>query len=95
MQLGVCYYPEQWPETLWADDARRMVELGITHVRIAEFAWCGFGQHIEPAGGNDANAKRHVAGIDEMHAHVFRLRSRDSRSNRLTAGARGRKSAKV
>jgi len=31
MQLGVCYYPEQWPDTMWADDARRMVELGITH----------------------------------------------------------------
>ncbi|MGF6775202.1 beta-galactosidase [Paraburkholderia sp. GAS334] len=39
MQLGVCYYPEQWPQSMWADDAKRMVELGITHVRIAEFAW--------------------------------------------------------
>jgi beta-galactosidase len=39
MQLGVCYYPEQWPRSMWSDDARRMVELGITHVRIAEFAW--------------------------------------------------------
>ena len=47
MQLGVCYYPEQWPETLWADDARRMVELGITHVRIAEFAW----SRMEPRAG--------------------------------------------
>jgi beta-galactosidase len=39
MQLGVCYYPEQWPRAMWADDAKRMAELGITHVRIAEFAW--------------------------------------------------------
>jgi beta-galactosidase len=39
MQLGVCYYPEQWPRSMWSDDARRMAELGITHVRIAEFAW--------------------------------------------------------
>ena len=39
MQLGVCYYPEQWPRSMWADDAKRMAELGITHVRIAEFAW--------------------------------------------------------
>ncbi|CAG4919822.1 beta-galactosidase [Paraburkholderia gardini] len=39
MQLGVCYYPEQWPQSMWADDAKRMVELGISHVRIAEFAW--------------------------------------------------------
>jgi beta-galactosidase len=39
MQLGVCYYPEQWPRSMWADDAARMAALGITHVRIAEFAW--------------------------------------------------------
>jgi len=37
--LGVCYYPEQWPEAWWPDDARRMRELGITFVRIGEFAW--------------------------------------------------------
>ena len=28
MKLGVCYYPEQWPEEMWADDARRMAEAG-------------------------------------------------------------------
>ncbi len=39
MQLGVCYYPEQWPEAWWADDAKRMRAMGISHVRIAEFAW--------------------------------------------------------
>ena len=37
--LGVCYYPEQWDETLWADDAARMAEIGLTWVRIGEFAW--------------------------------------------------------
>ncbi|SDR22860.1 beta-galactosidase [Paraburkholderia fungorum] len=47
MQLGVCYYPEQWPRDMWADDAKRMVELGITHVRIAEFAW----SRMEPRTG--------------------------------------------
>ncbi|WP_233868373.1 beta-galactosidase [Paraburkholderia adhaesiva] len=50
MQLGVCYYPEQWPRAMWADDARRMVELGITHVRIAEFAW----SRMEPRAGEFA-----------------------------------------
>ena len=25
--LGVCYYPEHWPETQWAEDAARMVPL--------------------------------------------------------------------
>ena len=47
MQLGVCWYPEQWPEAWWADDARRMRELGIAWVRIAEFAWAV----IEPEPG--------------------------------------------
>lgn len=42
--LGVCYYPEQWPESMWASDARRMVDLGISFVRIGEFAWT----QIEP-----------------------------------------------
>jgi beta-galactosidase len=47
MQLGVCYYPEQWPRAMWSDDAQRMAELGITHVRIAEFAW----SRMEPRPG--------------------------------------------
>ena len=37
--LGVCYYPEHWPESFWAEDARRMREIGIAFVRIGEFAW--------------------------------------------------------
>lgn len=47
MKLGVCYYPEHWPEDLWPDDARRMAELGIHWVRIGEFAW----SRIEPDPG--------------------------------------------
>jgi beta-galactosidase len=47
MQLGVCYYPEHWPEALWAEDARRMVEAGLSRVRIGEFAW----SRIEPDPG--------------------------------------------
>ena len=27
--LGVCYYPEHWPEDFWAEDARRMREMGL------------------------------------------------------------------
>lgn len=37
--LGVCYYPEQWPEHMWADDYRRMRDLGFTIIRMGEFAW--------------------------------------------------------
>ena len=42
LQLGVCYYAEHWPEELWADDFRRMRELGFGVVRMAEFAWTIF-----------------------------------------------------
>ena len=45
--LGVCYYPEHWPETQWAEDAARMAKLGLTHVRIGEFAW----SRLEPKRG--------------------------------------------
>ena len=38
-RLGVCYYPEHWPEANWQDDAARMVDMGIRTVRIGEFAW--------------------------------------------------------
>ncbi|QGZ66816.1 beta-galactosidase [Paraburkholderia acidisoli] len=47
MRLGVCYYPEHWPEAMWQDDAARMKALGIEQVRIAEFAW----SRIEPTPG--------------------------------------------
>ncbi|MFD1744898.1 beta-galactosidase [Rhizobium helianthi] len=45
--LGVCYYPEHWDESRWETDARRMRELGITFVRIGEFAW----SRLEPKRG--------------------------------------------
>lgn len=45
--LGICYYPEHWPESMWAQDAKEMKELGLSYVRIAEFAW----SKIEPIEG--------------------------------------------
>ncbi len=47
LTVGVCYYPEQWDERLWAEDLRRMKEAGISCVRIGEFAW----NLVEPAEG--------------------------------------------
>lgn len=47
MQLGVCYYPEHWPESQWETDATRMAAMGIARVRIAEFAW----SRMEPEPG--------------------------------------------
>ena len=41
-QLGVCYYPEHWEESLWEDDFRRMRELGFGVIRVSEFAWTIF-----------------------------------------------------
>ena len=46
-KLGVCYYPEHWPETVWREDARRMRDMGLSWVRIGEFAW----SRIEPEPG--------------------------------------------
>ncbi len=45
--LGICYYPEHWPEDWWAADVARMKDLGLTWVRIGEFAW----SRIEPEPG--------------------------------------------
>ncbi|WP_411350089.1 beta-galactosidase [Paenibacillus sp. WLX2291] len=42
LQMGVCYYPEQWPSSLWEDDLRRMKEMNMSYIRIAEFAWTVF-----------------------------------------------------
>ena len=46
--LGVCYYPEHWDESLWINDAKQMSDLGLTWVRIGEFAW----KRIEPTEGD-------------------------------------------
>lgn len=46
--LGTCYYPEHWPEEIWEQDAARMVEAGLTWIRIGEFAW----SRIEPTPGD-------------------------------------------
>ncbi len=45
--LGVCYYPEHWPQAWWPRDAARMKALGLTYVRIGEFAW----SRLEPDPG--------------------------------------------
>lgn len=42
MTVGVCYYPEHWDRSLWEEDLRRMLDSGITVVRIAEFGWSLF-----------------------------------------------------
>ena len=66
--LGVCYYPEHWPQAWWDEDARRMRELGIGTVRVAEFAW----SRIEPEPGRFAWEWLDEA-IDTLARHGLRV----------------------
>ena len=46
-QLGVCYYPEHWPESRHTSDFRRIKRAGFDVVRIGEGAW----SYFEPSEG--------------------------------------------
>lgn len=61
--LGTCYYPEHWPEEIWAEDAARMADLGLTWIRIGEFAW----SRLEPTPG-DLQFDWLDRAIDTLHA---------------------------
>src|SRR5580698_10470643 len=62
--LGVDYYPDQTPESLWEEDARMMADFGITNVRVAEFAW----SLMEPSEGKFEFAwLRHAIDILQKH----------------------------
>lgn len=63
MKTGVCYYPEHWPESRWADDAAHMRRLGLSVVRIGEFAW----SRLESANG-DLHFDWLKRAIDTLHA---------------------------
>ena len=67
MKTGVCYYPEHWPAERWAQDAAHMKRIGISHVRIGEFAWSRL----------EANGQYHMQwltdAIDVLHAHELKV----------------------
>lgn len=67
-ELGVCYYPEQWPEKMWDEDFRRMAETGFTIVRMGEFAWSIF----EPEEG-DYQFGLFDRAIDLAHSHGLKV----------------------
>ena len=48
LHYGCDYYPEHWPESRWAEDARLMQEAGFNVARIGEFAWA----KMEPTEGH-------------------------------------------
>lgn len=39
MIFGADYYPEQWTRKDWKEDISIMKEMGLSSVRLAEFAW--------------------------------------------------------
>ncbi|QPP05657.1 beta-galactosidase [Streptomyces bathyalis] len=47
IHFGGDYYPEQWPEEVWAEDTRLMKEAGVTLVTAGVFAWA----QVEPRPG--------------------------------------------
>lgn len=47
MHYGGDYNPEQWPASVWPEDARLMREAGVTMVSLGIFAW----SRIQPAEG--------------------------------------------
>ncbi|MBJ3784418.1 beta-galactosidase [Devosia sediminis] len=66
--LGVCYYPEHWPEEWWETDAKRMAEVGIRYVRIGEFAW----SRLEPSEG-DLRLDWMIRAMDVLGRHGHRV----------------------
>ena len=62
--LGVDYYPDQTPESLWEEDARMIADVGFTNVRIAEFAWA----LMEPSEGRFDFGWLHRS-VDVLHKY--------------------------
>ena len=42
MQLGISYYPENYPPSLWDGDFQLHAEGGLKRVRFAESSWSTF-----------------------------------------------------
>jgi len=66
--IGVCDYPEQVPFEQWKHYPVRQREMGITYVRIAEFAW----SRMEPHEGHCAWAWLDDA-VEALHAEGLKV----------------------
>lgn len=62
--FGGDYNPEQWPEQVWAEDARLMAEAGVNLVTVAVFSW----SRLEPREGEYDFAWLDRV-IDLLHEH--------------------------
>ena len=61
---GADYYPEQWSEEIWREDARLMREAGVNLVTLGVFAWA----KMEPAPGHyDFNQAPRPALVLPIH----------------------------
>jgi len=68
IHTGFSWYPEAWPESEWPADIARMREVGITMVRLFEFAW----RRLEPSEGVfDFGWARSI--LDQLHAAGIRV----------------------
>lgn len=47
MNIGVCYFPEHWPDEQMEEDIAQMADAGLEYVRMGEFAW----SQLEPEPG--------------------------------------------
>ena len=67
LQLGVCDYPEQVPPDRWAEYAQAQKALGLSFVRLAEFAWSRLEprpEHYEWAWLDEAVELAAAAGLE-------------------------------
>lgn len=64
LYYGVAYYPETWPDTAIDQDIKRMQELNINVVRMAEFSW----SKMEPQEGRYDFSWLHQI-INKLHAN--------------------------
>jgi beta-galactosidase len=67
--VGVCYYPEHWPEEWWDSDAARMAEVGIKYVRIGEFAW----SRLEPTAQATCSFDWMIRAMDVLGRHGLKV----------------------
>ncbi|MFG3089428.1 beta-galactosidase [Streptomyces antibioticus] len=68
LAFGGDYNPEQWPESVWAEDVRLMREAGVTMVSVGIFSWA----LLEPSPGvYDFGWLDRI--IDLLHEHGIRV----------------------
>ena len=65
--FGGDYNPEQWPETVWAEDMALMREAGVNLATVAVFAW----SRLEPRPG-EFDFGWLDPSLDLLHAHGIR-----------------------